>query len=443
METVSDRVVVAFSGDGSGTEDLAWGQQDIWMSARRLGSWMPLGGVQPLPPGTTVEDMAGQLGYMLGRYQVLRTKLLLDDLDRPRQVVHADGVAALEVVDAGDTDPAVVAAEVHRRYTDTMLDFAAEWPIRMGVVRRHGHVTHLVLVLSHLATDALGARVMLREVATRDATPVTGMQSLDQARWQRSPSGQRQNQSALRHYESILRTIAPRRFPQSRDVRPQPVWSGDFTSPAMRLAVAAVADRTKLDAATVLLAAFAVALTRVTGVNPVVVRPFVGNRFRRGLADVVSTVAQSGLCALDVADVPFGEALVRVKHAMMTVYKHAYHDPADFAALLDRVSRERGTDVDVACFFNNRRAEDAPPPTSEVTPDVLAEALPRSVLRWTPTDKTPMRRTFTRVEPDTADALRLTMLIDTNLLSPADAEACLRGMETVTVEAACAVDARL
>ncbi len=59
METV----VVTFEGEGSGTSELAWGQLDAWMTVRRLRSWMPLGGVKPLDPGTTVDHIAEELRY--------------------------------------------------------------------------------------------------------------------------------------------------------------------------------------------------------------------------------------------------------------------------------------------------------------------------------------------------------------------------------------------
>lgn len=432
METLADRVVVKFEGDGSGTEDLAWGQQDAWMTVQRLRSWMPLGGIKPLDPGTTIDDVAGELRYLLGRYQVLRTKLLLDNPERPRQVVYAAGEIELEIVDA--TDPDAAANELHRRYRESELDFAAEWPIRMGVVRKHSLLTHMVVLMSHFATDAHGARVMMREVADRVDTPVSGLQPLDQVRWQRSPAGARQNDAALRYCESILRTIEPHRYRSCQEVQQRPVWTADFTSPAMRLAIAAIADRTRIDADTLLLTVFAVALNQVTGINPVVVRPLVGNRFRPGLSDVVCSATQPGLCVLDIAGVPFDEALTRVKRATMTAYKNAYHDPLDLVDLHRRVSQERGTEIDIACFFNNRRGESVPIP--EVTVELIAKALPHTVLRWTPTDNVPLRRMFARVENDVADALRLSMYLDTHLMSLADGEACLLGMESVAIEAA-------
>src|SRR5690349_12187203 len=126
MEGSADRVVVAFEGEGSGTGELSWGQQEAWMTILRLRSWMPLGGIKPLSPETTVEEIAGELRYLISGYQVLRTKLLLADRDRPRQVVHGSGEIALEVVDAGEADPDATANELQHP----------------GAVRVGGEMTH-------------------------------------------------------------------------------------------------------------------------------------------------------------------------------------------------------------------------------------------------------------------------------------------------------------
>jgi hypothetical protein len=434
METVTERVVVAFEGGGSGAGELSWGQLDAWMTVRRLRSWMPMGGVKPLTPGTTLAEVCGELRYLVSRYPVMRTKLVLDDPHRPRQVVHGSGEITMEIADAAGEDPAEVAEALRRRYSDTELDFATHWPVRMGVVRDRGQLTHMVVLMSHVATDAAGARAMLRDVAAHTSTPLTGLQPLDQAAWQRSPAGQRQNSAALRHYESILRGITPERYGQRPQPEATPVWDAEFTSPAMRLAVATIAEHTKVDADALLLSIFAIALHRVTGVNPVVVRPLVGNRFRPGLDGVVCSASQSGLCVLDVAGVPFAEVLARVKRSTMTAYKYAYHDPFDMAALHQRICAERGTDLDISCFFNNRRAITGPVPPA--TPRLIAEALPHSELHWTPAKNEPLRRMFTRIENDTASALRMSLFLDTHLITRADAEACLRGMETVAAETA-------
>ncbi len=429
----TDRVVVAFAGEGSGVEEMSWGQWEIWLAMVAQESSLPLGGTKPLPPGTTVEDIADELRYLMGRYQSMRTRLRFDGTGRPRQVLVDSGETTLAIFDADDEDPDDVAAEVDRQYQETRFDYAHEWPVRMAVVRRHGVPTHMVVTVCHLVTDGPGGLVMLEEVAARTAEPVTGMQPLAQARWQRSAPGQRHDALALRYWEGLLRTIPPRRFTPSGYPREPRHWEGIFRSRALRLALQATVARTGVDPSAVLLGVFAVALARVTGINPVVTRPIVSNRFRPGLARVVAMVAQSGLCVLDVADMRIEEAIEVARRSAFAAYKHAYFDPERMAALIARVTREREPDFDISCFFNDRRG--APPPDRPPTPDEVREALPDNDFHWGRRQHEPFEHLFLHAD-DVPDGVQLKMFIDTAYLSPADGEALLRGMESVAVEAA-------
>jgi hypothetical protein len=71
-----------------------------------------------------------------------------------------------------------------------------------------------------------------------------------------------------------------------------------------------------------------VAMHAITGVDPVVARPLVGNRPRPGLVDVVCAVVQGGIFAVSVADATVDEAVVRARLATMSAYKNAHYDPA-------------------------------------------------------------------------------------------------------------------
>ncbi len=204
----------------------------------------------------------------------------------------------------------------------------------------------------------------------------------------------------------------------------------------MRLATHAITERTGADSSQVLLTVYALALARVTGVNPVVTRPMVSNRFRPGLSDVVCMVAQYGLCALDVAGIPFDGALARVRSAAMTAYKYAYYDPADMAALVARISAERGPDFDLGSYVNDRRTETRqgfPGPTP--TGARIAEATGDGVFRWTIAQDDPFERLIVHID-DVPDAIHVVVFMDTHVVSPADGEALLRSMEDVAVRAA-------
>lgn len=441
----TQRIAVPFKGTGSGVGPLSWGQWELWEGIQRLGTWMPLTVIQPLPSGTTVPDIASGLRFKMSRYQTMRTKLRIDP-DGPKQVIAAEGEIDLEIVDT-DEDPAKVAEQVAERYRTSHLDLTAEWPLRMAVIRHQAVPTHQVVVGSRLTTDAAGGAVIAADLAARD--PVTGevpyppasMQPLEQARWQRSPAGQQQNATALRYWERMLRTAPAHRLPGSTDPRRPRYWRAGFTSPATHLAVRAIAARTGMRAAPILLAAYAVALARVTGINPVMTRVIVNNRFRPGLAGPVCPLAQTGPFLVDVARTTFAEVLARTQRRTMATYKYAYHDPAQLYELVARVSRERGEQVHIGTFFDDRRlagqpaaAEPgtaAPPPTA----DQIRAALPRACLRWEAQQDEPTEELFVHVNsaPDTID---MSIQADTHHLSPAGIEAFLRGIETVAVEAA-------
>src|ERR1043165_7773751 len=115
----TERVVVPFSGEGAGTGELSWGQREIWTAMVASESAKPVGGAQPVPTGTSVERVAGELQFIMNRYPAMRTRLRFDGTAWPQQVVSASGETALEIFEAGDHDPAALAEVVCERYRRT------------------------------------------------------------------------------------------------------------------------------------------------------------------------------------------------------------------------------------------------------------------------------------------------------------------------------------
>jgi hypothetical protein len=435
--SASEQLPVAFEGPGAGSGPLSWGQIESWNAVRTLGHWMPIGGALPVKPGTTVQDVAGELCHHLSRHPSLRTLLRIPaGGGTPTQVVHGRGRAVLEVYEAGGADPCDVASAVAGRYRDTDLDFTAEYPIRMAVVQRDGVPTHVVALVSHFAADGAGAQVMLRDVAERPAAPVAGRQPLDQAQWQASPAGRRQNEAAQRHFEAILRTISPARFRTPASPRQPRFWRATFDSSALPLALRALTARTGADPSATLLAVFAMAVHATCGFDPVVVRPLVSNRFRPGLADVVCTAVQAGLCQVPVAGLPFEEVAGHARRAAMSAYKLAYFDQRDLFALVERIGAERGERLEIGCFLNDRRDPSAGAGGPTPTAAQIRAALPRSAFDWV------VRRDAPGFEPmildveDTPTGLRCTAHTDTAYISPTDTTVLLHHLERIAVAAA-------
>lgn len=442
MEAI-ERMVVRFDGEGSGEAEMSWGQLEIWGAMQRQQTMMPLHIKATLAPGTTLADIADWLRYQVSRHQALRTLLQFPDEGTPRQVVYESGEIAVELIEAGTEDPVDLAEQtryVVARYFNHEYDPTRDWPVLLNVILRDGVPIMQVFTVCHIVLDASGGLALAADLAERDAgrpgRPITALQPLEQARWQRSVQGKRHGEMVLRHWADQLRRIPARRFPAPVD-RGTPRYSRlCFDSPATYLAVRVIRERTGVGSAHVILALFLVALAQVTGINPSVARVAVNNRFRPELTDSVSLVNQYGLCVVDVADVTFDEALRRLSRRIFATLKNAYYDPLLLAELVERVGRERGEEVDVHCYYNDRRisqdsqAEDGPvPAAAQVRAAVPLSTMEHEAMTYA------AERLFAAVE-HAPDTFLLTLEADTRYLSREMLAACAGAMESVAVAAA-------
>ncbi|WP_327004810.1 condensation domain-containing protein [Dactylosporangium sp. NBC_01737] len=430
------RIPVRFSGDGAGIGPLSWGQREIWLTMLRQRSWLPIGGWAPLPAGTAIEDVVADLQWAMHRYPTFRTRLRFDAGGEPLQTVAAQGTIGLDVFDVPPgADPEAYTAAVDAHYRAQSYDFVADWPVRMGVVRVGGSPAYLSTVTCHLVTDGVGGRLMLREVAARaEAAPTTGLQPLDQVRWQASPDGLKQRERALKHWDRMLRQLPPA-GPLAE--RPGPRHHrGEFRSAALYTATHTVSTIADLDTSQVLMTFLAIALTDQAGDGrPAVIRPMVDNRFRRGLGDVVAMVAQHGICVADVAGRPFADALRQTGIAAMLAYKWAYHDPAAVQAHARTLAGTLGIDLDAGIWFNDRRTISRQMfPGDAPTAEQVHAAAPGE-FRWTAAQDDPYDPLNIDVDDEPGHFL-LTWFTDTWRNPPARVEALARSVEAIAVHQA-------
>jgi hypothetical protein len=330
---------------------------------------------------------------------------------------------------------------ISERYQRRLFEYETEWPVRMAVVREHGVLTHMVLVILHTAIDAYGLTALLDDIAARDpetgqAPPVTAMQPLEQARFEASPAGRRQNAASLRYLERVLRSVPAHRFgPPLRGGEPE-YHMIHYRSPATLLAIRAVADRHRTNTSPVLLAAFAVALARFTGINPVVAMLTVSNRFRPGLGDSVSKTTQLSPYLIDVAGLSLDGAVAVAERSAMSAYKNAAYHPDEQDEVIERVERDRGERIDLECFYNDRRQRDrgqAGDPVASIRR--IRAALPLGEVRWKDEIGMPRRTMYFNVD-DPPGAIEFNVSMDTRYFTEDDMVAIVRGVEAVTVEAA-------
>jgi hypothetical protein len=444
---VTDTVIVRFEGGGSGVAELSWGQHEIWYVIRDKSDSLPIGGVRALQPGQTVADVAAGLRFIMSRHQSLRTRLRLASDGLPQQVVHACGEIALEVVDAGDGDPAEAAAAVVAGYMTRNFDYEHEWPVRMAVITHHGAATHVAEIYCHLAMDGFGLAALREDLASHDRTgpapaPVTAMQPLEQARRQRGPAGRRAHDASMRYFERLAASVPDHQFSELADKQQPRFWQVIYESPAGYRSSRTLAARLGVSTSPVLLAAYAVALSPLTSSQSVAVQLVVNNRFRPGFGGSVSTLAQSCPCLIEVGDARFEEVGVRAWHSALVAYKHAYYDPVGKDEVSRRIAAERGAELALGVFFNDRRVrsrELADSVSGDVAtpgePPSLRAELTRSTLTWGERNDLPADKVFLYIN-DTPDTLCYELWADSHFVSPADMAALMRRIEAVLVDAA-------
>jgi len=385
---------VRFDGQGSGEGELTWGQMGIWRASQRNGKTMNLVWPLPLPGGTPLAEIVAMLRFMVSRHPALRTRLHFVDGPSgeryPRQVVAESGEVPLHIVDIDDgEDPVAAAEELRSRYELTWFDYENEFPVRMGVIRQSATLKQLVVGYSHVMVDGGGLEALdqdvkkhLDRVTGQPTAPPEGPNPLDLARKQGGPAARRQSERAVQYWADQLE-----RLPASQHQEPVSPHEPRFAelvvySPAMELAMRAVGARTGADGTAVLLAAYSAAVARVFGRNPSVAQLVVSNRFRPGLADIVSQVSQHGICVVDAADASFDEIVARAQKAATTASFYAYYDPLACDRLLEEMAARRGEPLDIFWCLNDRRAmtglADGDPPTeAEIT-----RVLPHTKLYW-------------------------------------------------------------
>ncbi|GGM09494.1 condensation domain-containing protein [Dactylosporangium sucinum] len=425
---MTERIAVRFAGGRGGECQLSWGQTAIWRAIQRLVpddaslnmSWVTAVEDEGVATRVPVERVTGTVAHVMARHESLRT-----NVRDGRQVVAREGVIEAHLVDAAPHRAAQEARELQHRLTAPAFDYANEWPLRVGMVRAGGVVTHAVFVICHLVTDRGGLDTLVGDVlAGLAGTPSQeppDRQPYDLAVHQASAQGRRQSAKALRYWERHLGAVPKRRFHET-GASPR-FTSATLSSPAGDLAVSALAEREAVSGSTVILAAAALQLARQTAAREAVLQVIVSNRFRPGLAGSVGPASQDGLCVVEVGDAGLPTVIRRTAQASMQAYLHAQYDPEDLDKLL------ADSDVDLSCSFNDRRfdAQTEPGPATAG----IAAALGATTLRWEPVEHYGARY-FLHVNA-VPRVLDLTLYADVSVFPETAVEAHLRGIEALLV----------
>jgi hypothetical protein len=157
----------------------------------------------------------------------------------------------------------------------------------------------------------------------------------------------------------------------------------------------------------------------------------VSNRFRPGLVDSISSVSHIAPLVVDVADATLREVVGRASGGALAAYKNGYLDPYLLDQRLEELQEELGEEIDLICYFNDRR-QDTGTPAEVPTPEQVRAALVGSAVEWPDDPERPQTGLYLYVA-DAPDAVEFLLTVDLRFFTRETLEALAREMEAVTV----------
>ncbi|GIH02956.1 hypothetical protein Rhe02_10230 [Rhizocola hellebori] len=439
MQTFAD-----FRGDRAVSAPLTWGQYAIWKAIVALAPGDAVLNQQrlltvPNRAECAVADAAGAIGALISRHESLRTRIR-DDKGELRQEVASAGRLPLTVVDCDRLDVFATADALVHQLAQPRFDYAAGWPLRVGLVVADGRVRHIALVASHAAMDAYAADVVLRELRVLllrgGIAAAPELQPVDLAQRERE-SGARLTDRAIAYWldryaglpASMFEPVGPAESPRYQ--------KASLISAAAEAAVRICAARHQTSTSTVLLTATAGLMAAWTGHRSCGLLTISGNRLQPGHQGLVAPTNQLGLVALQVEPrESFAQLLPRAWQAALQGYRHAYCDPVALNEALEAAGRSHGAEMQPHCLFNDVR-QSADTDLAGVVPDKSLVIATRgdSTLTWPERFERFNWRFFLEVQ-NAPGALNLRLAADTECLPSAEVERFLRAMDRLLVDAA-------
>jgi len=355
-------VGVPFSAE-PGTGPMTWGQLHIWRPMRWFGDTSAAFNISRVvvPDGDPMPVTVVREGFrrLVEAHQILRTRFL-DDAGGPRQIVAGTGVYPIEVEQIGDADPDATAEQIARRLAGTPFRLGQEWPVRLGLACRDDRVHAVAVVASHVALDGWGIErltgFLAESLAGEPVDLSPSWQPLDQAEYEQSERGRRQDAKAMAYWRARLTELpdVPPSRPRLAPSDPA-VQSWSYRSNELARASMLIAARSHTSSSAVLLTLAAAVLRAIRGESTTAVQLISANRYTSRQQRLLSAAAQDGLLIFHDEDVTLDTAVQAVYRRATEGYFHAQYHPDSLAALKADAAHGRGHPVDLSGYFNDAR----------------------------------------------------------------------------------------
>lgn len=419
---------ISLRGTQAGPMPLTWGQGNMWESIVTLGpqsrrlnmSWQ-----FPVENPVRVRDALIRIQNCLTRFDIFRVAF---DRERTEQTFRAEAGVEVRVSETAHTGLRIRAFE---------LD---EPPIRLELLHRDGVVTHVWVVLSHLAFDG-GAcdplTLHLRDAVEGRGLPAPGTQTEAMVAHERSDESVRKSDAVISHWVRTATRLPPGRGLMSTVPGSYSVVT--IRSRAIAIAAEVLSRKSRVSVSGVILAALTRSIRREINRDLSTMLLVSNNRMHPHLSRFIGQTIGNGLLLLPDEEPgdPFLPYAKSVYSRAVTAYSQGRYDCIKWREVLGDISA-RGLATDLSYYFNDIRTDRR----SWQGLEKLAGELKRGVTRQTsieigePRDMSDATL-FANLDSDGQECL-IEVVCDDSRVPTAAATAALTALEALVVTEALA-----
>ena len=329
------------TGDQSTMLPASFAQELMWMIERASpgNSAYNVPRIRRLLGALDVVALQRACDALVARHEVLRTTFATVD-ERVAQVVHEACAVPFDVVDLRERPAGVREAEAADRLREDArrpFDLSRDVLLRVTLVRLADDEHLLLLASHHVAFDGWSRDIVFRELAAcyvaflagrEPALPALPIQYADFAIWQREHLAGDVLANLLNYWRGELAGAEfelrlPTDFPRPRIAAADGVTEALLLSPALRDAIARLAQQAEATPYMVLLTAYASVLHRHTGQADVLVGSPIAGRTQPETEGLIGYFANTIVQRARFAGDPgFRTALSRLRESALAAYDH-------------------------------------------------------------------------------------------------------------------------
>lgn len=426
----------SFRGGLARSGPLSWAQEYMWRAINLPGNESNMDHLFDVRVQSeiSVDTAVACFGRLIERHATLRTCI----------VPNPDGGVHQSVLDSGSIPAHVIHVSrglLHSQIAARLPLISGPLPIQALVVVTTGRVTNVAMRLSHIVSDEWGVRLIREDLAAELAgtrTATAGPQektSVDLADYESSRAGRLANDRALEYVTDQLASAPQTMFAHRRITAAKPrYWNVELQSKALLMALARLRTEQRLMLSAPVIGTFA-AIMAIRASLPSALIYVMSNNRTAHWREFSGPMLQEAPVCVPVSRPGSGWSVRSIGISVFNAYQHGRHDPLAVQRRVEEIELERGVSIDK--LARTATVNIHPQPLDRVRESCSLAEL-RSMLTSSTLVRTP------RADIDNvsffldvivgASCLVLAARVDTQLVSLAESEAILAGMETIVCE---------